>query len=327
MMNNQLLDQKHICSNQLHQWIEQYQKLGRKGNLVDYIPELKNANRTDLGVTVMTVDGTTVHAGKWSNYFTLQSVSKIITFILVCLQKSLPTVMEFVDVEPTGDPFNSIIRLEANHKGKPFNPLINAGAITVSSLLTGNHIEEKIESLIDFIEIMIGRRPCVNEKVFQSERKSGFRNRALAYFLKETGYLEGDVETALDVYFRQCSIELNTAELALIGLILSQDGYHPFEKKQLFDEEIAKIAKALMLTCGLYNASGKLAAFVGIPAKSGVSGGIMATVPARASKRKNPFPDGCGIGIYGPAIDSIGNSYAGTRLLQQMSQVWELNIF
>lgn len=320
--------QKSIGSNQLEEWVKQYKELGRKGTFADYIPALQKSNSTDLGITVMGVDGTAFHAGTWATSFTLQSISKIITFILACMQKDLSTVLKYVDVEPTGDPFNSIIRLEANSHGKPFNPLINAGAITVCSLLTGEHAEEKLGPIIDFIEEMIDRRPQVNEEVFQSERKTGFRNRALAYFLKETGYLKGDVETALDVYFSQCSIELNTAELAQIGLILSQDGYHPFKKRRLFDAKIAKVAKALMLTCGLYNSSGKLAAFIGVPAKSGVSGGILATVPARAStSQKNPFPEGCGIGIYGPAIDSVGNSYAGTNLLKQLSIAWELNIF
>ena len=106
-------------------------------------------------------------------------------------KRGLSTVMEFVDVEPTGDPFNSIIRLEANHQGKPFNPFINAGAITISSLLVGEHTEEKLESVIDFMELMIGRRPHIDEKFYRSEEKIAFRNRALAYFLKETGYLEG----------------------------------------------------------------------------------------------------------------------------------------
>lgn len=326
-MSIHTIDQTNVLSAQLNQWIIQYQKLGKQGKCAEYIPALKRANPNDLGITVLGVNGIKLHAGKWETSFTLQSVSKIISFILVCIQKGLSTVREFVDVEPTGDPFNSIIRLEANQHGKPFNPLINAGAITVCSLLTGKHMEDKLGTIIDFIETLIERRPRVNEEVFLSERKTGFRNRALAYFLKETGYLEGDVETALDVYFSQCSLELNTEELAKIGLILSLDGYHPIQKKQLFDVEIAKVAKALMLTCGLYNASGKLAAFIGVPAKSGVSGAIMATVPARGPIRNHPFSEGCGIGIYGPAIDSIGNSFAGTKLLQQLSTAWKLTIF
>lgn len=123
------------------------------------------------------------------------------------------------------------------------------------------------------------------------------RNRALAYYLKENGFLESDVEETLEVYLKQCSIEINTEDIALIGLILAHDGYHPIRKEQVLPKEVARLTKALMLTCGMYNASGKFAAFIGLPAKSGVSGGIMTLVPSK-SRKDLSFQDGCGIGIY-----------------------------
>jgi glutaminase len=231
-----------------------------------------------------------------------------------------------VDVEPTGDAFNSIIRLEMHKPGKPFNPMINAGAITIASLLPGESSQNKLEFLDVFIEKMIGKRPTINEEVFRSEWQTAHRNRALAYYLKETGFLESEVEESLEVYLKLCSIEVNTEDIALIGLILAHDGYHPIRKEQVLPKNVAKLAKALMLTCGMYNASGKFAAFVGLPAKSGVSGGIMALVPPSVRKEL-PFQNGCGIGIYGPAIDEYGNSLTGVKLLKHIAQEWDLSIF
>lgn len=312
---------------QLVQWVQEYRTLGTKGKCAAYIPALKKANPTDLGITIMRHDGNVISAGEADQFFTIQSICKIVTFILVCMHQGIRTVLQSVDVEPTGDPFNSMIRLEAHEQGKPFNPLINAGAITICSLLPGSTVSEKFQTLLAFFEQLIHRKPQVNEAVFQSEWETGHRNRALAFFLKDSGYLEGDVDTVLEVYFRQCALEVNTKELALIGAILAQDGYHPVTHQQMFPPQIAKVAKALMLTCGMYNSSGKLAAFIGIPAKSGVSGGIMAALPPRTHKKDTPFATGCGIGIYGPSIDEIGNSFAGTRLLERLSRSWSMNIF
>ena len=194
------------------------------------------------------------------------------------LFKSRYLLLERVDVEPTGDAFNSIIRLEIHKPGKPFNPMINAGAITIASLLPGTSVQEKLESI--YVLLKNDREAsAINEIVFQSEWETAHRNRALAYYLKENGFLESDVEETLEVYLKQCSIEINTEDIALIGLILAHDGYHPIRKEQVLPKEVARLTKALMLTCGMYNASGKFAAFIGLPAKSGVSGGIMTLVP------------------------------------------------
>lgn len=176
------------------------------------------------------------------------------------------------------------------------------------------------------METLIGKRPRIHEEVFRSEWETAHRNRALAYYLKETNFLEAEVEETLEVYLKQCAMESTTEDIALIGLILAHDGYHPIRHEQVIPKDVAKLAKALMLTCGMYNASGKYAAFVGVPAKSGVSGGIMALVPPSA-RREQPFQSGCGIGIYGPAIDEYGNSLTGGMLLKHMAQEWELSIF
>ncbi|MFB5661483.1 glutaminase [Alteribacillus sp. HJP-4] len=330
-MYQQKIKQTNIKNNPkedkcLDEWVMKYRLLGTKGRCAEYIPALGESNLYDLGVYIISSDGVEIKSGDWEVPFTLQSISKVISLIAVCLGRGISYVLERVDVEPTGDAFNSIVRLEMNTPGKPFNPMINAGAITVASLHCGESPEQKLESIYAIIEKMVGKRPTVNEKVFQSEWKTANRNRALAYYLKENGFLESEVEVALEVYLKQCAIEVNTKDIARIGLILSQNGYDSIHKRQVFPKEIAKLIKGLMLTCGMYNASGKFAAFVGIPAKSGVSGGIMASVPARYPQ-KSPYQMGCGIGIYGPAIDEYGNSIAGVELLKHLAKVWDFNSF
>ncbi|GLC88727.1 glutaminase [Lysinibacillus piscis] len=306
--------------------VEQFRGFAKEGRCASYIPMLAERNPDHLAVSVIGPDGYEVRAGDSEELFTLQSVSKVLTFILACMDKGLPYVLERVDVEPTGDTFNSIIRLESHQPGKPFNPMINAGAITVSSMLTGHSPSEKLTKLLHFLQQITGRALTINEAVFQSEWQTANRNRALAYYLMDSGFLDCPVEEALEVYLKQCAIEVTVTDLAKIGLVIAHDGYHPLLKTQLFSKEVAKMAKALMVTCGMYNASGKFAAFIGLPAKSGVSGAILAAVPSHASLH-SPFPTGCGIGIYGPAIDEIGNSVAGVQLLKYLATKWQMTIF
>lgn len=325
---------KNVDKDQIHyqrmdcldEWVTRYRSYASEGQCASYIPALRKANPSQLGICIVGPDGSVIKSGDWEVTFTLQSISKVISFIAACVSRGISYVLDRVDVEPTGDAFNSIIRLEMHKPGKPFNPMINAGALTIASLLPGKSSQNKLEFLYNFLEKLTGKRPTINEEVYQSEWQTAYRNRALAYYLKETGFLESEVEEALEVYLKLCAIEVDTEDIALIGMILTSDGFHPIQKEQILPKEVARLTKALMLTCGMYNASGKFAAFVGVPAKSGVSGGILATVPPRL-KRELPFKDGCGIGIYGPAIDEYGNSLAGVMLLKHLSQEWDLCIF
>ncbi|WP_042352914.1 glutaminase [Bacillus massiliigorillae] len=326
-VQNVLEKVNHEEASCVQEWVNQYKSYTELGQCAAYIPALKRADPSQLGICMMGADGSMIKSGDCEVPFTLQSISKVISFIDACMEHGIPYVLERVDVEPTGDAFNSIIRLEMHKPGRPFNPMINAGAITVSALLGGKSPQEKVDTLCAFIEKMIGKRPVVNEEVFESEWHTAHRNRALAHYLKETGFLECSVEEALEVYLRQCSIEVNAEDIAMIGLILALDGYHPIKKEQIFSKEIARITKALMVTCGMYNASGKFAAFVGVPAKSGVSGGIVAAIPPSVKSEDTPFPNGCGIGIYGPAIDEFGNSVAGVKLLEHVAKTWDFTIF
>lgn len=310
---------------QLDEWVLEYRKYTASGATASYIPALQKADPDAFGICLISSDGKILESGDTGHSFTLQSISKVISFIYACETKGIDHVLEYVDVEPTGDAFNSIFRLELSHPGRPFNPMINAGAITVASLLPGESPTEKVEALLVFIEKMIGRKPSINEEVFWSEWKTADRNRSIAYWLKQTGYLLCEVEEAMEVYLKLCSIEATISELAQIGLILANDGVHPDNGTRIFSTELASLTKTLMLTCGMYDYSGRFAAFVGIPAKSGVSGGIMAAVPPSA--RISDSRSTCwGIGLYGPAIDKHGNSTAGVRLLKHLSKEWDLRL-
>lgn len=319
----------HINHNNNHlaaEWVEKFRPYAKEGKCASYIPALAEKDPNQLAISIIGTNNEEMKAGETTELFTLQSVSKVVTFILACMERGLPYVLERVDVEPTGDTFNSIIRLESHQPGKPFNPMINAGAITVSSMLDGNSPQEKVTKILQFLEQIVGKELKVNEEVYQSEWQTANRNRSLAYYLMDSGFLDCPVEEALEVYLKQCAIEVNVSDLAMIGLVIANDGYHPLLKTQLFPKQVAKLAKALMVTCGMYNASGKFAAFIGLPAKSGVSGAILAAVPSHAGL-DSPFPTGCGIGIYGPAIDDIGNSVAGVNLLKHIATEWNMNIF
>ncbi|WP_039961159.1 glutaminase [Brevibacillus sp. BC25] len=325
-MGGKALIQQVLLVDELQQWVEQYRSKASEGKCASYIPALDRTDPNQLGICIIEPTGKMHTAGDWEVPFTMQSISKVISFIAACCYHGIPYVLDRVDVEPTGDAFNSIIRLEMNKPGKPFNPMINAGAITTSSLLPGQTPDHKLRYLYAFFSKITGITPAVNEEVFLSEWENSHRNRALAHYLKDTGYLACEVEDALEVYLTQCSIEVTTEQIALIGLLLALDGYHPMRNEQVLPKDVVRLAKALMLTCGMYDASGKFAANVGLPAKSGVSGGIMTLVPPNR-KPHSPFQDGCGIGIFGPSIDGCGNSVAGVSLLKHMAQEWDVTIF
>jgi glutaminase len=220
-------------------------------------------------------------------------------------------------MEPSGDPFNSIVKLETLKHHKPLNPMINAGAIAVASLIKGTDVNHRFNRVCQLLHQITGHDKIgLNREVYQSERSTGDRNRSLAYFMKSTGVIESDVEEALDLYFQLCSIDVTCSDLAKIGLFLANGGYLTNEETALVDSGIVKILLTIMMTSGMYNASGEFAIRVGIPAKSGVSGGIMGVVPGQM-----------GIGVFGPAIDDKGNSVAGTRILEDMSEKYNLHIF
>ncbi|WP_419152111.1 glutaminase A [Aeribacillus alveayuensis] len=301
----------------LQQFIEEAKKVTKYGKVADYIPALAEANQHDLSAAIYYVDGTCVKAGEMETYFTLQSISKVLTLALALMDHGQEYVFERVGMEPTGDPFNSIAKLETVNPSKPLNPMINAGALAVTNMIKGKNKEEKFERIITFVRNLTNNHTIsISEKVAQSEYDTAWLNRSLCYFLKEHGIIQGDVEELMELYTKQCAIQMHSLDLAKIGAVFALNGKHPETGMQLIPEKIARLCKTFMVTCGMYNASGEFAIKVGIPAKSGVSGGILAVVPNRY-----------GIGIFGPSLDEKGNSISGIRLLELLSAKYSLSIF
>lgn len=297
--------------------IENNRQYTEFGNVATYIPELSNVDKNILGVYIANLDGEEYFAGDYDSKFTIQSISKIITLMLALHDNGIENVFSTVGVEPTADAFNSIINLETKNNQKPLNPMINSGAIATLSLVKGNNKEEMFERILDFTKRITGNNEIkINENVFVSEKLTGNRNRAMAYFMKSTGIINGDVEDLLEVYFRQCSIEGTCKDIARIGAMLSNSGVAPWSGEKIISSNIARIVKTIMVTCGLYDGSGQFAVDIGVPAKSGVGGGILAAVPGRM-----------GIGVIGPSLDKKGNSIAGIKVLQELSKELDLSIF
>lgn len=297
--------------------IDDNRKYTEQGQVATYIPELKKANRDDLGICLIDMNNNIYKAGNFNKKFTIQSISKAIVLAMVLEDNDWSYVFSKVGMEPSGDPFNSIMKLETTDTKKPCNPMINAGAIVTTSLIKGKDVKEKEERMLNFFKKLSKNDNLkINYDVYESEKATGDRNRAMAYLLKNDGFIEGNVEEVLDLYFKQCSIEVDCVDLARMGVNLASYGVDIETGERLVDENISRIVKTFMVTCGMYDASGEFAIKVGIPAKSGVGGGIMSSVPTKM-----------GIGIYGPSLDTKGNSIAGLKILQKLSIEYNLNIF
>ncbi|MBS3995218.1 MAG: glutaminase A [Alkaliphilus sp.] len=300
----------------LKEMIEKNRPLTSFGKVATYIPELSNVDSNILGIAILDKEGQLYKAGDYDIKFTLQSVSKPITLMLALMDCGKELVFDKVGMEPTGDPFNSMRKLETLNPSKPLNPMINAGAIVATSLIKGNDNQEKFNRLMDtFKKISNNSKLAINESVYLSEKKTGDRNRSMAYFLRDVGILNGDVEEILDLYFKQCSIEVNCVDVANMGMFLANQGILK-TGEQFAPKHITQIVKTFMVTCGMYDASGEFAINVGVPSKSGVGGGIMCAVPNRM-----------GIGVVGPALDNKGNSVAGVKVLKAVSEHLSLSIF
>ncbi len=297
--------------------IDKNRHFTKNGKVASYIPELSKADGEALGMCVTTLDGEEFFAGDYETKFTIQSISKVVTLMLAIIDNGVDYVFSKIGMEPTEAAFNSIINLENNTDQRPLNPMINAGAIATVSLISGDTAEEKFNRILKFTRKITGNPDInINESVYESERATGDRNRSLAYFMKSTGVIEGNVEDVLDVYFRQCSMEVNCRDIARIGAMLANAGVIISNNERVISREATRIIKTIMVTCGMYDASGNFAVHIGIPAKSGVGGGIMAAVPRRM-----------GIGVIGPSLDDKGNSIGGIKVLEELSRELDLSIF
>ncbi|MCC3357954.1 glutaminase A [Bacillus sp. REN16] len=304
-------------SDELKELVQEARPIAKHGLVADYIPALGKANPNDLSIAINYPDGRCYSAGDIEKKISLQSISKVITLALVLMDRDKEYVFERVGMEPTGDPFNSIAKLESMAPSKPLNPMINAGALAVTNMIKGNKVDERFQRLLTFIRELAGNDTIqYNEEIARSEFETANLNRALCYFLKQHQIIDGNVEELIDLYTKQCAIEMNCLDLSRIGLVFALDGIEPQTGRQIMPANIARICKTFMVTCGMYNASGEFAIKIGIPAKSGVSGGIMGAVPGKF-----------GIGIFGPALDEKGNSIAGIKLLELLSKNYNLSMF
>lgn len=287
----------------------------KNGKLADYIPELTKSNPENIAICIVDLDKNIYQSGDYDIKFTIQSVSKPIMLALALMENGEEKIFSKVGKEPSGDPFNSYMKLEIIKPSKPYNPFINAGAIAIASLVKGESLEAKEKKVLDFFRKMACNEEIyIDNSVFKSEKETGHRNRAIGHILKNEGIIEGDVEETLDLYFKQCSIKVTVKDLALMGLCFAQNGIN-YNGERVIDEKISKIIKAFMFTCGMYDESGEFAINVGIPAKSGVGGGIMGTVPFKY-----------GLGTYAPSLDCKGNSIGGLDMLKVISEELNLSI-
>jgi glutaminase len=286
----------------------------RSGAIADYIPELAAAEPDRFGIAVATVNGTIHAAGDVDHPFTIQSVSKAFAYCVALELFGRDATLARVGVEPSGDAFNAI---EFDpHTNRPFNPMVNAGAITVAGIIHEVAGDGAFDLVIDRLSRAAGRRLTMDEAVYRSEADTGHRNRAIGHLLRNVGALTGSVDEIVDLYFRQCSILVTAADLARMGATLAHIGENPVTGDQVFDLNAVRHTLAVMFTCGTYDFSGAWAYDVGVPAKSGVGGGICGVVNRQL-----------GIGTFSPRLDSKGNSVRGVACFADLASELGLHVF
>jgi glutaminase len=285
-----------------------------QGHVATYIPELANAHAEDFGIAIASAEGRVFETGDCDRLFTMQSISKPFTFGMALEEFGHDKVSEHVGVEPSGDAFNAI-ELQPG-RNRPYNPMINSGAIATTALLYARWGEDAFEQILARFGAAAGHPLEMDERVFESERRTGHRNRAIAHLLLNFGLVHEAAEHALDVYFKQCSILVTCRDLAMMAATLANMGRNPVTGVQAFDIGTVKFMLAIMLTCGMYDYSGEWAFRVGVPAKSGVSGGVIAVVNRQL-----------GIACYSPRLDARGNSVRGIEVSVELASRFGLHAF
>lgn len=286
-----------------------------QGKVASYIPALALADPKDFAMSLHLIDGSSYHIGTSDKTFSIQSISKVFMYEMA-LSLFEENIIGRVNVEPSGNPFNSLIQLEYEN-GIPRNPFINPGAIVIADMLTSHFGNNAHKEILHYFQnasndFTIG----IDANIASSEHKSGYRNYALAYLMKSFGNIVNEVDAVLSTYFQACAIAANTTQLARSMLRLAHQGIDPITNNRLLSSEHAKRINALMLTCGHYDASGEFAYKIGLPGKSGVGGGIVATVP-----------DVMSIAVYSPALNTHGNSLVGTKVLELFTRYSGHTIF
>ncbi|MBD0334034.1 MAG: glutaminase A [Cyanobacteria bacterium Co-bin13] len=284
------------------------------GQVASYIPELVKADPNWFALCAVTRDGRIFQAGDVDQKFTIQSISKVFVYGMALEDHGREHLLKKVGVEPTGDPFNSLIRLDEDSK-RPDNPMVNAGAIATTSLIQGDGPTERLNRMLAMFQRYVGHEVFIDVPVFVSERSTGHRNRAMAHLMLNFGMIDQKVDEALDLYFQQCAVLVTCRDLAVMAATLANQGENPLTGEQALHPEYVRDVLSIMYTCGMYNFAGEWAYRVGIPAKSGVSGGILAVVPNQV-----------GIAVFSPLLDGHGNSVRGLRAFEDLSQEFGLHL-
>lgn len=287
-----------------------------RGEVADYIPELAKQDNRHFGMAIATIDGQMFSIGDASEAFSIQSISKVFT-LTMALGKVGDNLWDRVGREPSGTAFNSIVQLE-HESGVPRNPFINAGAIVVTDIvLAGHKPKETIAEILRFVRSLANDDFIMIDKdVAKSETDTGFRNAALANYMRAFGNLHHPVEETLGVYFHQCAMAMNCIQLARSGLYLANGGVNPLTASTVVPKRRVRRINAIMMTCGHYDSSGEFAFSVGLPGKSGVGGGILVIVPDKAA-----------IAVWSPGLDTNGNSKLGTLALEMLVAKTGWNVF
>lgn len=299
--------------NVLNDLYSKYKSL-TEGAVANYIPELAKVNPDLFSICIVTVDGQIYEVGDYEQLFTIQSISKVFAYGLALEDHGRDYVLTRVGVEPTGDAFNAIILDEQSNR--PLNPMVNAGAIATTSLIKGTGATERLNRMLDMFKRYIGHDVFVDISVFTSERSTGHRNRAMAHLMLNFGMIDQNIEESLDLYFQQCAVMVNCRDLAVMAATLANKGINPITQEPAVKSGYIKDILSVMYTCGMYNFAGEWAYKIGIPAKSGVCGGILAVVPHQM-----------GIGVFSPLLDVRGNSVRGVKVCEELSQQLGLHLF
>jgi glutaminase len=285
-----------------------------RGNLATYIPELAKTDPQLFGIALATADGQIYEVGDSGFLFTIQSISKPFVFGLTLEDHGVDYVLNKVGVEPSGEAFNSVVFDERTQR--PFNPMVNAGAIATTALIKGSGHDDRLARLLEMFGRFVGRPVEVDREVFLSERATGHRNRAIAYLGLNSGTIDDRIEEHLDLYFEQCSIRVSARDLAVMAATLSNNGINPLTGERAIKEPYVKNVLSVMHSCGMYDYAGEWSYRIGLPAKSGVAGGILAVLPGQF-----------GVGIFSPLLDDRGNSCRGIQVCEELSKRFRLHMF
>lgn len=285
----------------------------RRGAVADYIPQLADADPELFGIALCGLNGRVYESGDTGVEFTIQSVSKPFVYSLALDDQGLDAVHDRVGAEPSGEAFNSV-KLEAG-TGRPPNPMVNAGAIVTTSLVSGNSAEDRFARILARLSAFAGRDLRVDDAVLSSEQASGDRNRALAYLMHGAGSLTTPVLDTLDTYFRQCSVLVTARDIAVMGATLANGGVNPVTGRRVTSAETCQHVMTIMATCGMYDYAGEWLLRAGLPAKSGVAGGLVASSPGEF-----------GLGLFSPRLDSSGASVRGVAAAQQLATRFGLHV-